>query len=195
MSLNTRTKFVIICFGLVLSFATIARGEAGLSELARVRRFWVKVPCAIEWETDGAKPPELFKGYHAPWYDFIAPGGIEGIGWSEWSVLGVKEYGVTGTLIYGSTIDDGWFIANVNGGALPVYFDNIEDWKKEIIERDGPSEPVLITVEEGYRSAMRAIWLKRIIVGVLVVTLFLLPWIILIIQKRKWKRRLLLLTK
>ncbi|MCK4626699.1 MAG: hypothetical protein KAV00_15400 [Phycisphaerae bacterium] len=195
MSLNTRTKFVIICGGLVLSVATIARGEAGLSEMARVRCFWVIPPCAILWEPDGTEPAELFMGYHAPWYDFITPGGIERIGWSEWSVDGVEEYGVHGLYVYGTTIDGRWFLAYTSGGMLPRYFDNIEDWRQKIIAIDGPSEPVLITVEEGYRSAMRAIWLKRIIVGILVVTLFSLPWIILIIQKRKWKRRLLLLTE
>ena len=195
MSLHIRTRFVIVCSGLVLSLAITANGEAGLSELARVRRFWVIPPCAIQWEPDGTEPAELFKGYHAPWYEIITPGGIGKIGWSEWSVDGVKDYGVIRmSSIYGSTIDGRWFLVSAGGG-FPRYFDNIEDWRQEIIERDGPSEPVLITVEEGYRSAMRAIWLKRIIVGVLVVTLFLLPWIILIIQKRKWKRHLMFLTK
>ncbi|MCD4699680.1 MAG: hypothetical protein K8R91_03795 [Phycisphaerae bacterium] len=166
-----------------------------MSELARVRRFWVIPPCAIQWKPDGTEPAKLFIGYHAPWDDFTFPGGIGHVGWIKWSVYGVKEYGVIGRAsIYGSTIDGRWFIAHV-GGTLPIYFDNIEDWKKEIIAIGGPFEPVLITVEEGYRSAMYAIWLKRIIVGVLVITLFLLPWIILIIQKRKWKRHMMFLTK
>jgi hypothetical protein len=74
-----RAIWLLVMLGLAIGPAPSARGEAGLSEIARARAAWLKRPYALVYSGDRQLGPDhvdLVQARDARWNDFLAPGGV-----------------------------------------------------------------------------------------------------------------------
>lgn len=185
--MHYKKTYILIVLILFVIFPSLLFGEAGLSEMARVHRFWLMRPFALSQFEDMPQETYLFVGYETDdlfFNPFAPPDHIDVI---ETRIERVKSYGKYQLwLVYGTTWDNKWFIATKNYGIETKTYDNEDIWKKEIISLGGPSRLYLKTFNEGYRNynLKQLLWLLiRIFFTVLLISI---PWLIML---KKYKEQ------
>lgn len=154
-----------------------ATKQAG--QMQKIRRFWVVRPCAIEWSKDDPSAGEMFVGYSTPWYRFLVPNRIKRVGWNDWAITGITQFGVTkDNVIYGETKDEKWFIARAGDGSLPVFFRDRIAWLQELTKHGAGDTPELIDIPQGYHDAEQKLWIGRIASCAFLAGIVSLPWMI-----------------
>ncbi|MCK5113443.1 MAG: hypothetical protein KAR11_01620 [Phycisphaerae bacterium] len=145
----------------------------------KLRRFWVVRPCAIEWNKDNPETGEMFVGCATQWYHLLVPGQIKRVGWQEWYVPNITQFGAIKTdVIYGQTNDERWFIAKPGDGSLPVFFSDEEKWRLKLADLGLDGEPEMVNIRDGYHAAQQSLWIERIAWGGIFAGVVSLPWMI-----------------
>ena len=148
-------------------------------QLQKVKRFWVIRPCAIEWSKDNPETGEMFVAYSTEWYRFLVPDRIKRVGWNDWAIPGITQFGVIkDDVIYGEMKNDKWFITKPGDGSLPVFFSNRDAWLEELTRLGANDTPQMVNIRDGYHSAQKTLWIKRIAYGAIFAGVVSLPWMI-----------------
>jgi hypothetical protein len=157
----------------------IRDGTNQAEKLQKIRRFWVVRPCAIEWSKENPETGEMFVGYSTHWNRFLVPNRIKRVGWNEWKVPGITQFGVLKSyVIYGEMKNEKWFIVRPGNGSLPEFFRDREKWLKELVTLGGTNTPEMVNIREGYHDAQQSLWIERIGLGAMLVGIVSLPWMI-----------------